>query len=274
MAKLSLKDPTYNSQYTPKSTASPELTALSIANSPSDTTVGEAYKNVSINYGDTATDSAMDSIGSYYQSQYNQPVNDKDIYRTKLKGYQTEIDAVNDIYRQKLNEARVQGEGRLGEQRALGARSGVLGSDFANAQREETIGYNNEIKSGIGAEQAQAIALINGKANKDATDEIAAKRLAKQQGADSYLAYLGSRAERKDKKVSSIASQFVEQGIDPSTVDPSQLKAIAKTSGLTTEEILSAYATTNATKKAADAIGDIDIDDDDNDDDDNDDDDG
>jgi len=215
-------------------------------------TAGEIYKNVNINAGDTASDAAYNKLGSYYEQQANQDVNEQSIYRNQINQYQKEIDAVNDIYQQKIGVAKQEGEGRLGSQRAIGARSGVLGSDFGNAQRESVLGQNTGIMRGIQAEQRNAIATIEAKARSGATDELKAKREAKKAGADSYLAYLGSQSERRSKKATDLASQFLAQGIDPSEVDPAKLKEIASQMGVKPEDIASAYASSKSEKDASD----------------------
>lgn len=251
MAKLSMRDTAYNPKYKPK--GAPIAPVVPTA----EPTVADTYKNANISYGDTATDSAMASIGSYYQQQAGQDINEKSIYRNQLKQYQKEIDAVKDIYSQQLGVARTEGEGRLGSQRAIGARSGVLGSDFGEAQRQEIVSQNSDITKGIQAEKANAIAVILGKARTGAQDELKAKREAKQAGADSYLAYLGSQNERKQTKAKAIAAQFLTQGVDPSSIDPKRLAEIAKSIGMSEDDIASAYATAKASKDESDKETDL-----------------
>ena len=61
----------------------------------------------------------------------------REAQRAQLKLHQAEIDATNQVYDQLLNEARVQGQGRLGSQRAIAWRRGMAGSPAGSAQKEK-----------------------------------------------------------------------------------------------------------------------------------------
>lgn len=171
----------------------------------------------------------------------NQSLDENKVRRDTLRMFQTEIDAVNRIYADKLAEERLAGQGRLGSTYAIGARRGLLGSDFGTAQAEETTKYNKQLTSAIRNEQSAKIAEIMGKARKESSDEIAAKRKAIQEGATSYLDYLGKSEDRKTSKISKLVASLLAEGIDPST-EPDQIKEIAKTLGVSESDILNQYS--------------------------------
>lgn len=181
------------------------------------------------------------NVESYLQGQAYNPVNEDDIRRNTMNQFQTEIDAVNQAYDQLLGEEKLRGEGRIGSQTAIGARSGILGSDFAGAQKKNVQDYNVGIQRGIEAERATKIGAIMGTARSDAAAEIAAKNQARQQGAESYLAYLSNKGTVKSQNIQNLAGSFLSQGLSPDELDPTQLDQIAKTYGTSVDDIKAAY---------------------------------
>lgn len=177
-----------------------------------------------------------------YESIYGPEPDQKQIMRDQLRLYQTEIDATNQIYDQLLNQARLEGQGRIGSQRAISARGGILGSDFSVAQKQKVQDYNTGIERGIQSERLAAIGAIMGNVRSSVRDEMEAKRTARQQGAENYLAYLSASGERKENNLSLLAQDFVAQGVDPNELDPQELGAIAKEAGTTTKDLLARYS--------------------------------
>jgi len=106
--------------------------------------------------------------------------------RNQTRLYQAEIDATNQVYDQLLNEARIEGRGRIGSQRAIAARGGLLGSDFAGAQKQRVQDFNTDINRGIQAERVAAIGAIEGRIRESVQQELQGKREARQLGPTSW----------------------------------------------------------------------------------------
>ena len=157
--------------------------------------------------------------------------------------FQSQIDATNQIYDQMLRREQQQGQGRLGSVGSTGARAGILGSDFQSANEQNMQTQNNQLENGIQAQRAAAIGAILGQARSDAANEIAAKNLANRQGADAKIAYLASRSDRREKNLGNLAKSFVDQGIDPASLSPEEMKSLTDTYGIPSSDILSAYKT-------------------------------
>lgn len=214
-----------------------------------DPTVSEVYKNFSAPKPNNELDSAINTGASIYQGQATAPVNEGDIRAQTLARFQQEIDAVNSVYGEKLREAKTAGLSRLGSGAAIAARSGTAGSDFGAAQNDKIVAGNTDIENSIRAENlAKVQEIING-ADTAATNEIAAKRKAQQEGLDSYIKYLGAKTERKTANLKSVADSLITQKLDPTQVDPAQLQKIADSYGVTVDELKNTYTTE---KKAAD----------------------
>lgn len=214
-------------------------------------TIESVYKDVpKVSAPDGDVDRSIETGLSIYGGAANTPIDEDAIRRSTLDRFQKEVDAVNQVYADKLVEAQMEGRNRLGSGRAIAARSGTLGSDFGGAQKDKILGANRQIEGSIQAEKLAKIESILNMASTAASDEIAAKRKAQTEGLDSYLKFLGAKTERKTAGLNSLAAAFVDQEIDPNEVDPAKLKDLAKSYGITADEIIANYATT---KKAKDA---------------------
>lgn len=199
---------------------------------------------------DSNIDSAITQGLDLYGSAANTPINEDQIRSTTLARFQQEVDAVNAIYGEKLREVQLEGQNRLGSGRAIAARSGTLGSDFGAAQKDKIQTGNRRMEDMVRQEQMAKIASIMNMASGQAAEEIAAKRAAQKEGLDSYLKFLGAKTERRSTGLNNLAAAFINQGVDPTSMSPEQLSQLARTYGVSTDDILASYATS---KKTADA---------------------
>jgi hypothetical protein len=183
------------------------------------------------------------SVEAYLRNLATNPVDEESIRQAQMRMFQQQIDATNQIYSGLMQEAQFQGQGRLGSQRAISARSGLLGSDFGASQKETVMDYNRQIERGIAAEQAAKIAAIMGEARSSAATEIREKNQARMQGADAYLKYLAGARERKASNLQKLAGAMLEQGASPFDMDEQTLKEIAQQYGTTIGDIQSTFQT-------------------------------
>lgn len=158
-----------------------------------------------------------------------------------MKRFQTQIDATDSVYDTILADKRLEGEGRLGSQRAISARSGLLGSDFGAAQKDRVTGFNSQITDSVQAERSLAIAAILGEARTAASEEVAAKRTAREQGAQEYLTFIKEASTRKDARFNQVISDLLAQGVDPNQLTPEQLSEIQKNLGKDQNDVMAAF---------------------------------
>lgn len=117
-------------------------------------------------YSTTGGNSAYESERDSYYAGLNTEVPDRNaIYQEQVKRMQAQIDAINNVYSGLISQEEERGVDRLGRTRAASARGGVLGDDFGNAAKEETIDYNTEKVGLIKERQARDIAAIFDKIN-------------------------------------------------------------------------------------------------------------
>ena len=201
-----------------------------------------------LSVGQDPYEAQYNQYANIYKEQADQEIDPNRLYQDKLKQYQSQIDAVNEIYRQRLNSERLEAQGRMGSTAAMAGRSGVLGSDFGASQLDKTTGYNADIRAATQAEQAALIGQIMGQVRKDAADELAAKTQAKMNGAEAYMEFLQGASERRSGKAQNIARMLLEQGLEPDQVDWDQT---LKGSNLKSDEVISAYQSAKTEQEAA-----------------------
>jgi hypothetical protein len=222
----------------------------SLENNTGSPTPAPTAPTISSLYGTVSdTDKTIDSMTGIYAQQANAPVDEQAIRDATTARLQSEIDATNRVYDQKLAQAKVAGEGNLGSNAAISARRGLLGSDFGNSQNQKVVTDNNDVYSGIGDQRQLALAGITDKGYAAATAEIAAKNAAKQQSASNYITFLSQQEERRTKRTNDAAQAALAAGYDLST--GSDLKAIADSYQISPDALRSAYIGLKQTQQAA-----------------------
>lgn len=172
-------------------------------------------------------------------------------YNAKLRTYQGQIDAENSVYQDKLNTARLAGQGRLGSSRAMQGRSGLLGSDFGAAQTDQVTNANTDETNALADAHGATLAAIQGLARKDATDSLTAKAAAKKAGADALLKYYTEDVPtQKTGRIGKVAQALYDKQIDPTTLTPAELKQLTGDWNVSADDITSGYSTIKTAKDA------------------------
>lgn len=216
--------------------ASTDLAALKAQLDANRSTNGESTIGESLGFSAPTGQSAFPS----YEEIYGSPINEGDVQQDTLRMFQAEIDAVNEAYDQLRQDEVLMGTGRLGRQRAMAARGGILGSDFAASQKGKVQDFNTGQLKGIEAERQARIGSILGTARQTAAQEIANKRAARQQGAENYLAYLASAGDRRQSNIEQLATSVFTQGFAPEEI-LDELTEAANQMGVPIQDVIAAY---------------------------------
>ena len=214
-------------------------------------TIASAY-SIPGNTGASAINTAGAAADNFYQSEAagGNTASDDTVRANTLQQFQAEIDATNAAYASQLAQAKITGQGRVGSTTAINAASGELGSDFGNANANNTTTANDAIYSGIQDQQNAAIQAILGKASDAATAAIAAKNTAMSNGLDAHLKYLQDTTTRNAANATTAAQSIYDQKLDPTKLTTAQLQQTADAYGITPQDITSAFV---EVKKAGDA---------------------
>lgn len=210
----------------------------------------------------TAANGFGTNVANPYESEYDRlfkqryqesqlPIDVNKIRKQKIAQFQAEIDATNQIYSNLIAKAQVEGQGRVGQQRAISARSGLINQPRGEAQKEQVLDYNRGIESDIAARQQLAITSIMTEAQNRADEEIAQREQAKRLGAEQYLQYLAGTEERKSKNASAVLQGLLAQGLTLEDIAPEQFTQIANSLRMTPQELTSVYEGELAKAQAA-----------------------
>ena len=175
------------------------------------------------------------SVTDYYsnlQKNIGGTQDEAEIRRNIRRSLNEQFNALRVASAQKIAEERRQGEGRLGSARAIQARSGTLGSNFAGAENDQVNRDTQDMVNSINAETEAKIAFLMGESEKDYSAQIKAARDAKKAGADEYIKYINERDSIKQTKATNLAKLFAAQGIDPETMTADDVAKLQKTYGL------------------------------------------
>lgn len=201
---------------------------------------------------DAALQKALAEQSGRDQTTSNNPVMTEDEYRAQaLAAMQGEIDAQNKIYADKIADAKVEGQGRLGSEGAIQARRGLLGSDFGAASTDTVKKGNDAVVNSIQDELNAKLESIRSLGRSEGTAKYEAATKAKKEGLDSYITDLQNRATTNKSIIQKVAAKYLEQGIDPNT-DSNYLEQVAKEAGVTSSAILSEFKAQSDAKKLAD----------------------
>lgn len=138
-------------------------------------------------------------------------------YKDTLAQYQAQIDALNSIYADRLNQSRIQGQGRIESRQFAQGRAGQIGSGTGEAGINAVQTANTAIENSIRAEQAAAIADVYAKVKTGAADLVAQKTKAKQESATALLAHLNDLPNVRAKNVATTVAALIARGVQEMT---------------------------------------------------------
>lgn len=149
------------------------------------------------------------------------------IYNDSLAMYQQQIDSINSLYNQLVSQENVVGQDRLGQTRAMGAASGLLGSPRGSAQMDKTQVMNDKAVQAIRQEQGYLVSQVMTDVRKRADDKIAAESTLARTNAKDYLDFLkGQQTEARDNMVS-----LAKGGVPLSQLSDEDYKSLLESTG-------------------------------------------
>lgn len=171
--------------------------------------------------------SSLKGRTTYQDTQYTPP----DLNQIKtdtLNRYQTQIDAIKQLYATEINKARQAGLNQLGQAGAIQARSGLSGSNIGSSQDAQINQNTQDNVATLNAKEASAINDIINNVQNSSVNEYTAK----SDAIDKILSANAKSREDKQKAVETntagLAQDLFNRGIDPSTLSLSDWNAITK----------------------------------------------
>lgn len=240
--------------------AVPTPSATTVAqNEPANNTKKNSISEVAkLTIPDYVEESESSKIGKQYREQATEKVDEESIRAATRQRLQGLIDSINLATQNQISKFRgTTAKNREGSAYALAAAGGRVGSATGEAEIRNVEDMNNSEEHTYQLEANNKINALLNDAAKDATAEIAAKRLAIQQGADKYLEYLSSVSERKQSQVTAFIKRMLSLGVDPSTLSDQEFEKLQTQYGLSKDQLVSFYnqekTTQEQDKQKADA---------------------
>jgi len=204
-------------------------------------TIGSTDFNYNKTPQQIAEEEALRRVKDYNDSQANTDTNYENIMRDTLRQFQGEIDATNQVYADKLRVAGIQGQSRLGQQRAENFNAGAVNSSFGNAAQDRTQSYNNDVEAGIQAQKLQSLAQIENSARELGNRYYEQKKAAKESGLAGYLENIKSAGTQKQSIATDIATNMLNSGLTVDEISPAKLELIAKNAGVPLQQIKNTF---------------------------------
>jgi hypothetical protein len=187
----------------------------------------------------TTPETYTDPVQEYYDSlDRTAPTGDEqtNIREQARKDMQAYLDAINSEYAGLVGQEQQAGQGRLGQTRAINARSGLIGSDFGEANTAETQKYNEANIKALEAEKSVRLGEVNGKIDQRARDEIASQKAEALGNSEKYIERLSKNQESARNDLKTLAKSGA-------VMDKTKLQVLQKQTGydpLTFESIYNA----------------------------------
>jgi len=211
-----------------------------------DTTISEMYKG----YLPTQDANYTDAQKAYRESlNYQEPMSDEDIMAKTRARMQSEIDALNKVYTEKLRQEAIAGRGRLGQSRAIQAASGQLGSTFGQAQKNVVSMENQNLENAIRDQQLADQIKILTEGRKDTVAEAEKQVQAKRDSAKNILEYYAGQVTEKANRLKATVANMIDSG---ETIDEATFTELAKALGVSPLEVKALYNATKVEKQTKD----------------------
>ncbi len=166
--------------------------------------------------------------------------------------FQSEIDALNQVYAQQKKQAAIEGQNALGSNTAIEARRGLLGSDFGAAATSKVNAANSDVQASIDAKHNVDVGAIYGKIGQAAQDAANARVNAAKAGVDASLAEIKGRPDAIKANVASAVTAYLNAGNDGSKLTTQNIKDWAKALNTTPDVVQNAISSVIQAKKVAD----------------------
>lgn len=184
--------------------------------------------------GDTAPTGSYDAAASTYLAGTDKEQPDPALIRQQMMdNVQGQVDTIKNTFTGIIANAKVKGEDNLGKTRAIGARSGTLGSDFGDTQMKKTSDLNDQNIQAIEAQRDAQINAILSKVNSDVEAKVEAQKNTAAKNSQDYLTYLKTSQDSSRQNVLGLA----KAGMTVDKLTDDEYNKLLSTSGFTPDEL-------------------------------------
>uniref|UniRef100_A0A6H1ZCE0 Putative transglycosylase n=1 Tax=viral metagenome TaxID=1070528 RepID=A0A6H1ZCE0_9ZZZZ len=185
--------------------------------------------------GGTRSDGSTMSLEEW-KAQQNAGVDENAIREQVRSENQARIDAINGAYDSMIGERRVVNEGNLGKTRAVNARSGLIGSDFGDANTKNQENANANALKAIEVERGQQISAIYTKMDEVSYNRIQAEKAQASNDADGYANYIAKAQEAASATIETLGTAGYSID-DIKADDPERLQQLLESTNMSELEL-------------------------------------
>jgi len=156
-----------------------------------------------------------------------QAVDENAIREETRKRMQTQVDAINASFASMISQENVAGDDRMGQTRAVNARSGLMGSDFGAATTEKTRQFNTSQVQAIEAQKNAQVQAILQNIEDRAGAEIARK---KEESLGQYNREMEDYQAEQEKARGDL-QMLAKSGVPLESLNPQQKSALLSQAG-------------------------------------------
>lgn len=149
-----------------------------------------------------------DTVGNMLKPDIT--VDENKIREDVRKQQQARIDAINSVYNDLQQQQNTKNEANLGVQRAISARSGLLGSTMGAAQADQVQQYNQQLTGSIESKRNLDIQAVYNDIDQQSRDQIAAQEAKAKGQMDDYLNYLKGIQSKAQDTISNMAASGIK----------------------------------------------------------------
>lgn len=208
---------------------------------PSSQTLAEILRKM-VNPNADEIDNVVNQRVSKYKSESEKDIDENAIRKSFKDRIQGSIDAINQTYASMLGNAQIRGRNNQGVSRAINARSGLLGSDFALADEMNLNRANQDVENSIEAERLGLVQRLLMDAEGKADTSIKEARQSKMDAMDKLMESITTRDTRSAGKASKLAQYLVVSGVKSANeITEADLATIRDTYGVDPATFMSEF---------------------------------
>lgn len=191
------------------------------------------------NPSNSEIDSVINNRIAKYKQESDTPIDEETVRKSFRDRIQGQLDAINQTYSSLLANTRLKGENNKGINRAINARSGMLGSTFGASTDASIDRVNSDVEKTVEAERLGLVSKLMSDNENDTTSYLEKLRGEKLNAQDSLMETLQTRETRSAGQASKLAQALLAKGVDLNSLSQQDFQEIQTQYGIDPANLVS-----------------------------------
>lgn len=191
------------------------------------------------NPSNSEIDSVINNRISKYKQESDTPIDEESVRKSFRDRIQGQLDAINQTYSTLLANTRLKGENNKGVNRAINARSGMLGSTFGASSDASIDRANSDVEKTVEAERLGLVSKLMSDNENDTTSYLEKLRGEKLNAQDALMETLQTRETRSAGQASKLAQALLAKGVDLNSLSQQDFQEIQTQYGIDPANLVS-----------------------------------